>query len=216
VTRLGRPRGGAAKEDRLDDLIAVAARLFCERGYRATRLDEIADELGVTRAALYYYVDTKQALLQEICSRTMTAIETALREVQAVPDAVERLRAFAHAFALNTATDAARVSFRDAKELPRQFRQELRERAHRITGGAEAILADGVASGRFRPIDVNVVAPSLLATLNSLPDWVRPARHGTLEDVTQQVLDMFLYGILLDEHRGGSPTDGASADGPQS
>jgi len=185
------------KEDRLEEVLAVAARLFRERGYRATGLDQIADELGVTRAALYYYFDTKQELLEEICGRTMDAVESALQDVQVVPDAAERLRAFARAFALNTATDAARVFFRDAKELGPEFRERQRERAHRVTLGAEEIMEAGIASGRFRSVDAHVAAPGLLAMLNSLPDWVRPGRHGALEDVTEQLLDVYLRGICV-------------------
>jgi AcrR family transcriptional regulator len=202
ATRLGRPRGSAPKEDRLDDLVTVAARMFRERGYRATRLDEVADELGVTRAALYYYFDTKQALLQEICGRTPHAPERALQEVQAIPDATERLVAFAREFARNTASDGARVFFRDGKELHPDFRQELRERGHRITRGVEEIMEAGIACGHFRPLNVRVVAPGLLAMLNSLPDWVRPARHGTLEEVTEQLLDVFVRGISVDPAAG--------------
>jgi AcrR family transcriptional regulator len=198
-TRLGRPRGGARKEDRIEDVLAVAARLFREYGFRATGLDQIADELGVTRAALYYYFDTKQELLEEICGRSMTAVESALREVQVVPDPAERLRAFARAFAGNTATDSARVFFREAKELSPAARERLRERAQRVTRGAEEIVEDGIAAGRFRPVDAHVAAPGLLALLNSLPDWVRPRRHGTLEDVTELLLDAYLYGICAPE-----------------
>jgi AcrR family transcriptional regulator len=202
VTRLGTPRGGAPKADRLDDVVAVAARLFRDRGYRATRLDEIADALGVTRPALYYYFDTKQALLEEICGRTQKLVEAALDETQGVGDPVDRLRVFVRQFARNTATDAARVFFRDRQELRPEFARQLRDRAHRVTRGAEKIIEAGIAAGRFRPVNVQVVAPSLLATLNSLPDWVHPARHGTLEEVTEQVLDVFLRGICVD------PVDG--------
>ena len=199
TTRLGRPRGSARKEDRFDDLVDVAARLFRERGYRATRLDQIAAELGVTRAALYYYFDTKQTLLEEICRRTLQAIEVALEEAQGVVDPVDRLRAFARQAARNTATDAARVFFRERKELRPEIAQPLRERAQRVTRGAEEIIEAGVAAGRFRPVNVQVVAPGLLAMLNSLPDWVRPARHGTLEEVTEQLLDVFLRGICVNQ-----------------
>src|SRR5215217_2109775 len=198
TTRLGGPRGSVPKEDRHDDLVAVAAKVFRARGYRATTLEEVADALGVTRAALYYYVATKQALLEEICARSMDNVEAALREVQEVPDAGERLRAFARQLALNTGTDAARVFFRDAKELQPEVRQKLRDRAHRITRGAEEILESGIAAGQFRPIDVHVAAPALLATLNSLPDWVRPTRHGTVLEVTDHVLDVYLKGICVE------------------
>jgi AcrR family transcriptional regulator len=178
-------------------VLTVAARLFRERGYRATRLDDIADELGVTRAALYYYFETKQELLAEICRRSRHAVESALQEVEAVPDAVERLRAFARAFARNTATDPARVFHRDHTELDPEFRAQLRERAERVTRGAEAILEAGIASGRFRPLNVRVAAPGLLAMLYSLPDWVRPERHGTLADVTDELIDVYLRGVCV-------------------
>jgi AcrR family transcriptional regulator len=204
TTRLGGPRGSAPREDRLDDVLAVAAELFRARGYRATTLEEIADALGVTRAALYYYFDTKQALLEEICARSMDTVEAALQEVQDVPDAGERLRAFARQLALNSGTDAARVFFRDAKELRPEVRAKLRDRAHRITRGAEEILEGGIAAGQFRPIDVRIAAPALLATLNSLPDWVRPDRHGTLLDVTDHVLDVYLEGIFAATDGRGS------------
>lgn len=196
--RLGRPPGNVAKEDRHEDVLRVAAALFRQRGYRATRLEEIADELGVTRAALYYYVDTKQELLEQICARSMQTIEDALSEVSALPDAAEQLRAFAHAFASNTATDAARVFFRDSKELPVKSRQELRVRALRVNDGAVELIEHGIASGRFRRVDALVTASGLLAMLNSLPDWVRPDRHGSLEDVTDELLDVFLRGIAAD------------------
>jgi AcrR family transcriptional regulator len=44
---------------RKDEVIRVAARLFAAKGYHATTLDEIAEELGVTKPALYYYVASK-------------------------------------------------------------------------------------------------------------------------------------------------------------
>jgi AcrR family transcriptional regulator len=195
--RLGRPRGSVPKEDRLDEVLRVAARLFRERGYRAARLDEISDELGVTRAALYYYFDTKQALLEEICARSMNTIEEALQDVQALPDPAERLRAFAHEFALNTATDAARVYFRDAKEMRPAFRRGLSERAHRVTVGAEEIIRTGIAEGRFRSeLDPHIAASGVLSGLNSLPEWHRADRHGPVEGVVDHLIDVYLHGLV--------------------
>lgn len=200
--RLGRPPGKKPREDRHDDVLRAAADLFRQRGYRATRLDEIADELGVTRAALYYYVDTKQELLEQICARSMQTVEDALKGVRELPEAADRLRAFAHAFASNTATDAARVFFREAKDLSPDVRRELGSRARLVTDGAVEIIEYGIASGRFRPVNALVAASGLLATLNSLPDWVRPDYHGALEDVTTQLLDVFINGITADHDKG--------------
>src|SRR3954447_23492368 len=125
AARLGQPRGAVPKEDRLDDVIAVATRLFRERGFRATRLDDIADELGVTRAALYYYFDGKRDVLEEVCERAMRSTEGVLREIEHLPDPVERLRRFARQYARNMSSDAARVFNRDNAELSPSFRRSL-------------------------------------------------------------------------------------------
>src|SRR4051794_470703 len=61
--KLGGRRGSVAKQDRLDEIVDVAAELFRERGFRGTRLDDVAERLGVTRAALYYYFEDKNELL---------------------------------------------------------------------------------------------------------------------------------------------------------
>jgi AcrR family transcriptional regulator len=50
------------KQERLPELIAAAVRVFTREGYRAARMSAVAAEMGVTEAALYRYVDSKEAL----------------------------------------------------------------------------------------------------------------------------------------------------------
>ena len=78
----------------------------------------------------------------------------------------------------------------------------MRERGIAPRAAWREIIEAGIASGHFRPLNVRVVAPGLLAMLNSLPDWVRPALHGPLEEVTEQLLDVFLRGISVDSADG--------------
>ena len=57
--------------------MAAALRLFSQRGYDATSLQDIADELGLTKAAVYYYYNTKAELLHAVCApleKTMTDV----------------------------------------------------------------------------------------------------------------------------------------------
>lgn len=194
--RLGQPRGSAPKEDRFDDVIEVATRLFCERGYRATRLDDIAQALGVTRAALYYYFEGKTDVLEEVCARAMASTETVLREVQALEDPADRLRAFTVQYARNMAGDAARVFARDNGELRPAFRRGLMARARSVNAGAEAIVAYGIERGAFTPgLDVRVTVLGYLGTFNALAEWHRPDRDGPLEDVTRRLVDVYIDGF---------------------
>lgn len=201
--RLGQPRGAVPKEDRLDEIIAVATQLFCERGFRATRLDDISGALGVTRAALYYYFDGKHDVLEEVCARAMASTEAALRRVQELDDPADRLKSFAHQYALNMSGDAARVFTRDNKELRPAFRRSLMARAHAINEGAEEIIRYGIDQGAFDPEhDVRLTTLGFLGMLNSLADWHRQGRDGSLADVADLLVDVFIGGLAVRKPAG--------------
>jgi len=63
------------------DILKVAARLFAERGYERTTLDMIADELGLSKPSLYYYVKSKEEVLADIFQEIFQSIlESAQRD----------------------------------------------------------------------------------------------------------------------------------------
>lgn len=66
--------------------MAVAAALFAERGYRATSMQEIADRVGITKAALYYHFAAKEDLLRELTAPVLDELEQALNAVEIADD----------------------------------------------------------------------------------------------------------------------------------
>jgi TetR/AcrR family transcriptional regulator, cholesterol catabolism regulator len=195
--RLGQPRGSSATEDRVDEVIEVATRLFCERGFRATRLDDISNALGVTRAALYYYFDGKSEVLEEICARAMLSSETALRQIQVLDDPVDRLVAFAKVFASNMNSDAARVFTRDNSELKPTSRRALMARAYAVNEGAEAIFRYGIERGDFSSeIHLRHTTLGFLGMLRSMANWYRPSRDGDFDDTVEDLVRVFISGVM--------------------
>ena len=69
-----------SRRERVEGILAAAARLFVERGYDRATLREVAGEAGVSTGAVYAYFRTKEELLLEICRRQAGAQEAALRE----------------------------------------------------------------------------------------------------------------------------------------
>jgi AcrR family transcriptional regulator len=67
-------------------ILAVAAALFAERGYRATSMQEIADRVGITKAALYYHFAAKEDVLHELTTPMLDELEQALNEAEAAGD----------------------------------------------------------------------------------------------------------------------------------
>jgi AcrR family transcriptional regulator len=74
-----------AHEPVADRLLDTARALFLEHGYAGTSLQMIADELGVTKAALYYHVKTKDDLLAALVTPVLAELERLLDEIEAAP-----------------------------------------------------------------------------------------------------------------------------------
>ncbi|MBV9230000.1 MAG: TetR/AcrR family transcriptional regulator, partial [Chloroflexi bacterium] len=78
---------------RLQEILKVAARMFAELGYERTTLDMIADELGLSKPGLYYYVKSKEDVLahifQNIFQNIFEQVET---DLSADLTPIERLR----------------------------------------------------------------------------------------------------------------------------
>ena len=80
--------GDAPELDRLNQIYVAAARLFCEKGFDATSMSDIADEIGFTKAALYHFITGgKKDLLYAIISYGMDRLDRVVNEpAQAIDD----------------------------------------------------------------------------------------------------------------------------------
>jgi AcrR family transcriptional regulator len=74
-----------AHEPVADRLLDTARRLFLEHGYAGTSLQMIADELGVSKAALYYHFKTKDDLVAALIAPALAELERVLDDIEAAP-----------------------------------------------------------------------------------------------------------------------------------
>jgi len=77
----------------------VALELFTERGYEATSLREIAERLGVTKAALYYHFRTKDEIVQSIIDDQVSSLDALIAWGQEQPRSLETRREFVRRYA---------------------------------------------------------------------------------------------------------------------
>jgi AcrR family transcriptional regulator len=182
-------------EERLDEIFQVAAAQFQARGFGATRLDDIAEELGVTRAALYYYFRSKDELIEFVCSHNMEQAEAALQAAREQDRPIEQLRTFARRYAPVIVADAAIVTFRERGDLRPAFRRRLMARAQAITAAVEGLIQDCVDEGSFRQdLDPGLAALALLGMLGWCSQWYRHSPHK-LDDVVETFFDIFVRGV---------------------
>lgn len=162
------PRG-----DKAQDILDAAREEFLARGYAAARLDDIAARAGVAKGTLYLYFRGKEDIFQSLV-RTTIVPNLAQLEIAAetwegpVGPLLERVATRALGVAGNAKLVAIpRLLVAEAKTFPDLAEFYYREVARRGIGLITKIIAKGVASGEFRPVEPRhaarlVIAPFLL------------------------------------------------------
>lgn len=187
-------------EDRRSQILRIATRLFSQRGYARTTLEDVAAEIGFTKPAIYHWFDSKDQILFEI-HRAIVA--PALEEVRGIrasggspTDQLRRiLRAHIDRVLLNA--DANTVFARESAQLSAERAVEIGELDREYEREVRAVYAAGVAAGEFADIDPVVAIGTLLSACSWVSQWYRP--EGTLS--AADINDMI--GSLLEQgYRG--------------
>ncbi|MFH1150865.1 MAG: TetR/AcrR family transcriptional regulator [Actinomycetota bacterium] len=195
-----RKAGPAARGEgkvRREELLAVAARLFREKGYLATTMDDIARELGVTKPAVYYYIKTKHELLYEICDAAISDLIEGVRKIDASEgEAVDKLAELVrwHVTMFSRRGDIINVYLADEGELPHEQREHIRSLSREYENIYRRIIAKAVAEGAFRELNVPMTVRAISGMCNWLSSWYRPDGQMPAEQIADIFLDIVLNG----------------------
>lgn len=156
------------KEARPDELIDAALELFVEKGFSATRIEEIAHQAGVSKGTLYLYFPSKEELLKAVIrERVSSEISAGAAQVEQFKGSMsELLLQVMSQWWLRTldgpVSGVFKVLITEVRAFPdiaEQWLHEVIEPGERLVGG---ILERGIASGEFRPVDVPTAVHSLI------------------------------------------------------
>lgn len=185
--------------DRLEEACDAALRLFLAQGYDNTPMSRVAQELGLTKAGVYHYFESKEHLLYLIHRNTMQrmllpVVEQAERE----PDAETRLRTFLTEYARLATRDAsARLLINEAKRLsPEHFEeiQKIWRRGFELTRNAIAMLQ---TQGRCKAgLNPTFAAFAALGMCSWIFYWFDYSRPDASADVAATMTDVFMSGVL--------------------
>lgn len=203
---------GSARRDLLEaQILENATRLFAERGFAGTNLQDVAEATGLTRPALYYYVRSKEDLLSKVLEVLSRTPAEALQGMQDDPtlDAPERLRAMAYSMAHGQAMapERLRMVLRSEAELPGELAESYDEGRRKVLAVVTQVVEEGVRSGAFRPTEPRIAALSVIGMCNWVAFWYRPGSRASPAEVAAQIADMAV-AALVDHRQIESPAGG--------
>jgi AcrR family transcriptional regulator len=157
-----------------DRIIEQATRLFVTRGYHAMSMREIAEAVGVTKAALYYHFSDKEALFVAVLAASLDRLEGIVQDARAAGGStraqVERIvrGIFAQSPDQRAIVRLARQEMATlSQQSLAQFGGLYRDK---FIGQIEATLAEGVARGELRALDVRQATWLLLGMISPFLD----------------------------------------------
>lgn len=160
------PRVIKHPEIRREELLDISARLFAERGYERTSIEDIIRQAGLSKGAFYYYYSSKDALLEVLATRVADQALAQLRPVLETPGltAVERLNGFLRQGRSVNGAAATPATFESV------FRPENIMLYHRLHAAVTAvmlppltlIIQQGVAEGSMRSNEPRTTAELIL------------------------------------------------------
>lgn len=177
-------------------VLKAAAACFNDKGYSGTSLKDVADRLGLTDAALYYYVKNKEELVYQCYLRAAElgreAMDRAIAEGQ---------NGFGQAFLYVRHHVELMVGERGPvaimSEIPslRPFhREQVLEVSRRHSAAFEDILRAGIEDGSIRHCDVRMTGNAIMGALNWIPKWF----HGdtvTAEKLIEEFPNILTGGL---------------------
>lgn len=173
--------------DKYRTILAAAASLFAENGYKATSIRDIGNRVGLLGGSLYHHIKSKDALFLEIHSQaTERAIERVQSAISGLETPWDRLEAAcAQQLEIQLETDSAtRVLMEDFRAVPDDIRPRLIEQRDAFEQVFARLIADlplGAATDR------SLFRIFLLSILNNVAHWYRPGKMAPA-DIARQII----------------------------
>jgi AcrR family transcriptional regulator len=198
-------RAQELRQERREQVLRAARRVFSEHGYHATSITHIIEEAGIARGTFYLYFVSKRAIFDELLDSFFAMLTREVRVVDVTANAPpprEQLHAIVrHVLSTLVANpDLTRILLREAVGVDDDFDRKLADFYGRLMELLRHALETGIALGLVRRCDTRLRAHMILGTVKELVDYLlMRSERGELVDLdaaTQEALDFNLNGIF--------------------
>ena len=170
----------------LESVLGGAVKVFNERGYDGTSMEDLSRELGITKSAIYHHVASKEELLRLATGRALDGLFAVLDEISALDaPAITRLEELTRRSVLLLAAELPFVTLLLRLRGNTTVERQALARRRSFDAAVADLVTQARDEGDLRPdVDPVLVARLLYGMINSVVEWYRPrgGRPGELAD----------------------------------
>lgn len=186
-------------------ILDAATRLFIEKGFGGTNINDIADAVGVTRTALYYYFPSKESILEalteEVTEKAGQLAQTVSRRDKLPADEALRELIQQHASLILSHPLQFRVVERSESSLPEPRRSAARRARRAVFDHFVRVINRGIEAGLFRRTDARVAAFAIIGMCNWCAWWFDAEGAVPADVVASMIGDFGLRALASDKLR---------------
>lgn len=190
-------------EERKTQILAAATKVFTERGFADARMDDIVTEAGLSKGALYWYFDSKDAIIISILDQIFDYETGHVRELLERENSAKlKLEVFIETMVKDLEKMKPLMpiffDFWSLSVRKKTINQAIKKYYQRFLDLIEPIIEDGIEQGEFRPVNVKETAVAIVAMYEGtilfyvyFPDFI------DFENQFRSNLDLILEGLYI-------------------
>ena len=198
-----------AYREKQEAIRRAAGKVFHQRGFHATKLNDVAEAAGVDRASLYYYVGSKEQLFRDVVGEAVRANIEATQQIVAedlpAPEKLTRIiRQLMLSFEkyypyLYVFVQEDFVKLKDENSLDNEWMTTVLEWNTIYFKLVRGIINEGIQKGQLRtPLPAGIVANCLIGMLNYSNLWFQPEGILDAEEIARGMSTILLKGLEVD------------------
>lgn len=177
-------------------IISKAALMFREKGFAATSMRDLAENVGVEAASLYNHIQSKAEILQDICFRVANLLTAHLEKVETSnSNAIDKIKAILkmHIGQMVNNHDEAHVADREWRHLTEPYLSNFKTQRRGYRQRLADIIEEGIQKKEIKPIDSATAVLIMLHAISGIESW-----HRSEQKISQEKLEANMIIILVE------------------
>ncbi|HEY8388258.1 MAG TPA: TetR/AcrR family transcriptional regulator [Parasegetibacter sp.] len=194
MAKIKSKRNGTKKEV----IVETAAQLFREKGFSATSMRDLAEQVGVEAASLYNHIQSKSELLQEICFKVANEFIANLEAIESSQDPLlkklEQIIRF-HIRMMLDQYEFVYISDYEWRHLPEPYLSNFLNQRRSYRRRLGTLIELGIARGEIKHIEPYVAVLTILSAISGIESWQRSRKTISAEVLEENMVTYLIDGL---------------------